>query len=193
MLACLNAGFHVRYVEGNYAIKVGEADYMTLITQKNRKKIRKVIREGWEVRDCNTLSGLRAAFEVIRLNRESKAFPLTMSLEQFEDMWRLFEDRFHIVGLFDKEKMIAAAICLHVEYNVLYVFMWGDLPGYSGFSPVVSLSGRLYQYCFDREIGCLDLGTSTVDGRWNHGLARFKQGLGAECTHKYRLSYGVDN
>ena len=55
------------------------------------------------------------------------------------------------------------------------------------FSPVTLLADAIYIDCQHKGIALLDIGTASDEGQANHGLIRFKRGLGCEASLKFRL------
>ena len=96
-------------------------------------------------------------------------------------------EAFVLFGCRDGEQLAAAALCLRLSTEVLYVFYWGDRPGYAAQSPVVAVADAIYGYCRSHAIRLLDVGTSTVDREPNIGLIQFKRGLGFSESLKVRM------
>jgi hypothetical protein len=107
-------------------------------------------------------------------------------------MVETFPDDIIIFGGFLHNAMIAAAICVRVNSEILYVYSWGERSGFEGISPVTVIAAALYRFSRSADIACLDVGTSSVQGEPNPGLFAFKKSLGAKPSIKMYLSKELD-
>jgi hypothetical protein len=103
---------------------------------------------------------------------------MSMSLQQLQQMMTAFPETIVLFGVPHNGELAAAGLCLRLGRGILYVFYWGDKPGYDTYSPVVQIASAAYRYCQQQGLDLLDVGTSTVDSEANHGLVRFKRSLG---------------
>ena len=110
-----------------------------------------------------------------------------MRLEEIQVMCEKFPGIIKLFGCQDDKKLIASAICVRISERILYVFYWGDLPGFSTSSPVVTLADAIYTYCQKNNISILDVGTSTLGTNPNYGLIQFKRGLGFNESLKLQM------
>lgn len=179
-------GFDISQCDLNYAIKVDERPLSARMSYGNRKRLQKCEREGIRAEQL-PIAALPKAYETIVANRAMRNHAVSMTLGQLQSMADLFPDRMVLFGCSDDHEMIASAICLRVSPTVLYVFYWGDRPGYNAFSPVVQLANALYVFCQANGISVLDAGTSTIDSEPNYGLIGFKRGLGMSESLKVRM------
>ena len=62
--------------------------------------------------------------------------------------------------------------------------MWADHPEYRSLSPIALLCEEIISDARQRGIAVVDLGTASVNGFLDEGLARFKKNLGAISTLK---------
>ena len=72
----------------------------------------------------------KTAYQVIVKNRKNRNFPITMKWSALEKMLDLFKTKMVFFGVYDQGQLIASAICINVTQSILYVFYWGDVPGY---------------------------------------------------------------
>ena len=110
-----------------------------------------------------------------------------MTYGGIEQMVTTFPDRLVFFGVFAGRDMIASSICIRLSPTVLYVFYWGDLPGWEEYSPVSLLAMTIYDYARRNGYLQLDLGTSTIDGVPNYGLINFKREMG--CQESLKLTF----
>jgi hypothetical protein len=179
-------GFNESLVDLNYAMEVDTQAFAERVSYANRKRLNKCRREGYQACQVGP-ERLPEVYAVIAENRASKGYPITMTESLLQDMQTLFPKALELFACESDGRMLAAAICLRLTPDVLYVFYWGDLPGYAQNSPVVMLAESIYLSCQDRNIRMLDAGTSTLDMQLSHGLINFKRGLGFQESLKFRM------
>ncbi len=93
------------------------------------------------------------------------------------DLERALPGTHHFFGTFDKQRMIAAAICLKVREDILSIYAWGDAEK-NEYAPTVQLCECIYEEACIMQCRLLDAGISTENGAPNMGLINFKQALG---------------
>lgn len=130
---------------------------------------------------------LPQAYALFSESRVSKGYPITMSLQEFEEAFEKFPQDYILFGVFDKDKMIAACVSILIDPNILYCFFIGDALAYRKFSPVTQLVHGMYRYASEKNIKIVDLGISTDKGVLNEGLYSFKKSLGT--IDSYKLTY----
>jgi hypothetical protein len=181
-------GFKIEKVDLNYSIPVGARPFADVVVHAVRKRVNKCRRENFIVQEL-PIENLSQAYEVIRLNREARGFPLTMTLEQLGATAQALPGKIKLFGVFSSnQQLVASAIVYEITPKIDYVFYWGDLPGHSDYSFVTLLAEFLYQRAFDQQKSELDLGISTVHGVPNPGLVKFKTNLGATASLKLGLT-----
>lgn len=183
--ALLSSGFRIGQCDLNYTARM-DGPLSERMSYGNRKRLKKCANEGL-IAERLPLQDIDAVYAVIAANREGKGYPLSMTLEQVREMAVAFPEDLLLFGMTSAGELIAGAICLRVDQDVLYVFYWGDRPGYSALSPVVTLAAAIADCCRAMGISLLDVGTSTVGAEPNAGLIHFKRGLGFEESLKLRL------
>lgn len=175
----------------NYSLEISNRKFDELVTYANLKRLRKCERSSFESIKL-PISELAKVYKTIELNRRAKGYPITMSLSQIESLSKAFPDDILLWGIPHENQLIAAALCLNISQEVLYVFYWGDVPGYSSYSPVVSIAKSIYKYCQENNFKILDLGTSTLNLQPNYGLINFKEGLGCKASLKLKLCKNLE-
>ena len=179
-------GFAESLVDLNYAQCVDDQPFVEKINYAKRQRLNKCRREGFEV-SAVAAEGLPDVYATIAENRAARGYPMTMGEESLRQMQELFPDAVQLYACEHQGQMAAAAICLRLSPDVLYVFYWGDRPGYRQYNLVVLIADCLYQSCQTRGIGLLDGGTSTLDLQPNFGLIDFKRELGFSESLKFQL------
>lgn len=180
-------GYRITHWDLNHFLTVDKRALSDRMSYGNQKRLRKCLREGLEVKQL-PLTALPDVYSALTVNRESKGYVMSMTLEQLQTMVDTFPDAVILFGVRDGHDLAASAVCLRVSLNVLYVLYWGDRPGYTSLSPVVSLADAIYSYCQVQGVELLDVGTSTVNQEPNFGLIQFKRGLGFTESLKVRMS-----
>lgn len=187
--ALLGNGYKIAYQELNYSLDLTDFDpdrYMAEIHYNARKNLRIALHSELSIVLCQTEEQKREAYEVIRQNRESKGYPLRMSLQQVLDTVAVVDHEFFLVRR--EERSIAAALVYHVVSDKVQVIYWGDLPGFGEYKPINFLSFELLKYYQEQGIREIDIGPSTEAGLPNFGLCSFKESIGCRVTGKLRLT-----
>lgn len=177
----------------NYDIRVDGRPFTERIEYSSLKRIRKCVREGFVATELDS-SRFDEAYHVISENRARRGFPMSMTKEQLQVMMDRFPGRLHYFAAYpdpQRQRMIAAAICLRLTSSILYVFYWGDVADMQQYSPITLLASRIYEFCQNHGFTILDAGTSTVAGEPNDGLIRFKRSLGFSESLKPTFTVSV--
>jgi hypothetical protein len=173
-------GFQLREAELNYDMRIDGRAFIDRIDYGNVKRIRKTEREGFV---CDQLDeqSLPAVHGLLAENRVRLGVTISMSQEQVRQMAALFPQRLHLFAVyrdFNRQEMVAAALCLALSPQVLYVLYWGDGPDMRSYSPVAMLASHIYAFCAREGFTVLDVGISTLHEEPNFGLVNFKRNLG---------------
>jgi hypothetical protein len=176
-------GYEMTRCDLNHSLQVDTRGLGERMSYGNLKRLRKCEREGL-VAEQLPLNTLAAVYDTLAANRTINGHVMSMTLAQLQTMADSFPDAMVLFGVSDGDRLAAGGLCLHLGAGVLYVFYWGDRPGYSSLSPVVCVAEAIYRYCQQKGLRLLDVGTSTVDGEPNHGLIEFKRGMGFDESLK---------
>lgn len=180
-------GYGVESCDLNHSLDVDERPLAERMSYGNRKRLNKCLREGLAAQEL-AAPELTQVYDALAANRQSKGYQLSMTLPQVQDMAERFSDRVVLFGVPTAGVLAAAALCFRLSKDILYVFYWGDRPGFATQSPVVALAECIYRFCQTHGIRLLDVGTSTLDRVPNYGLIQFKGGLGFSESLKIRLA-----
>lgn len=153
----------------------------------NLKRLRKCRKEGLHAAPLPP-EALPEVYDAIAANRAAKGHAMSMTLAQLQDMQRALPGTLQLFGCSAGGELAAAALCLRLQPELLYVFYWGDRPGYATLSPVVAVADAIHAWCQAEGITLLDAGTSTVDREPSHGLIQFKRSLGFTESLKLRCA-----
>lgn len=180
-------GYQMTQCDLNQSLDISATPLSERMSHGNLKRLRKCEREGLTAQQLPA-SALGDVYDTLAANRAGKGHAMSMTLAQLQTMADTFPDAVLLFGCRDGERLAAAALCLRLSAAVLYVFYWGDQPGYAQWSPVVPVADAIYRYGQDHGVALLDVGTSTLDREPNFGLIQFKRGLGFTESLKVRMS-----
>ncbi len=117
--------------------------------------------------------------------RIDKDYPITLSENEYAALSSSMENVYTYAGVFLNDVLIANAIFVRVNQDVLYYFLAASNPEYADLSPTVLLIEAMYEKAIAENYKILDLGISSVDGVLNKGLHQFKKHLrGVDCSKR---------
>jgi Acetyltransferase (GNAT) domain len=169
-----------------YLLRIDDAPLWDKLKQSRRQRIQRCQRQGITAGQVGP-NRHREVYDVIVENRNTRHFPVTMTYDAIQEMVHAFPDRILFFGAFDGSAMIASSICVKVSSSVLYVFYWGDRPGYEHLSPVTLLAQCIYDYAKRVQFNLIDFGTATNGGEPIYGLINFKREIG--CVPSPKSTY----
>ncbi len=170
------AGFMVEYADLNYDMAPKGIEFEDRISHAQRKKLAKCARAGFRSEELE-IGAWAQAHELLVKSRDRNGWTLSLPLPAILRLEEARPGTYRFFATRDGKEMIASAICVNVEDDVLLIYAWGD-SGKSEFAPTVHLAQAIYEescFCGHR---LLDAGISTVAGIPNMGLINFKQSLG---------------
>lgn len=178
-------GYDIAWQDVNYAFnlnKINSKNYIDNIRSNARKNLTIAMGADLKFYKCLSECDKRKAYDVIKINREEKGYPLRMTWEQVKNTIEFVPHDFFVVK--KDEEMIASAIVFHVSPKVAQVIYWGGKMVYSHYKPINYLAYKLIEY-YDGKIEYLDIGPSTEYGIPNYGLCDFKDSIGCEMASKF--------
>ncbi len=184
----LRKGFSLKHIDLNYAFdlsKVYADDYREKLPRNGRKNLNIALKSDLYFSCCDSEEQIRMAYEVIKINRESKGYPLRMSFEQVLNTIKIVPHDFFLVSFGGKN--IAAAQVFYVTEEIVQVIYWGDVPGFSEQKSINYLAYKLIQHYGEKGLKFLDIGPSTENGIPNYGLCDFKKSIGCEISTKMQF------
>ena len=107
-----------------------------------------------------------------------------MNREELENAFTRFPAAYKMWGVSVDNQLAAMAITVMVNRDILYVFYTADDLKHRKLSPVVMLHEGLYRHCGEEKFRLLDLGTASLKGLVNSGVATFKRNLGGVASLK---------
>jgi hypothetical protein len=170
------------YVDCNYHLPVNGM-FEGNLRQSGKTRLRLLSQkdfrtEYWANPDLENL------YQVLLQNRIAQGYTMSMDLARFEAMFAALPRTYSAFRTVYNHNTIAAAVCVHINNEILYNFYIGELPEYRKFSPVVGLLKHIYDFAAENNYRILDLGIASVGGELNPGLAKFKENMGGKESGK---------
>lgn len=180
--ALQNHGFQIVYQDLNFHLEVG-GDFKKHLRRSERWKLNKSKRSGYLFHSIPN-PVWNDVFPFLLESRERKGFFLSMNQPELEKAFQQFPKEYQMWGVSLENQLIAMAITIRINTEILYVFYTADDLSHRKVSPVVLLHEGLYIYCIDQKFRLLDLGTVSLKGIVNSGVATFKRNLGGVASLK---------
>lgn len=176
-----------KYVDLNFSMNINSLinDYSSKIHYNARKNLRIAEEAGLSLMECQTVEDKKEAYRIIRVNRESKGYPLRMSEEQVMKTIEIIPAKMFIVS--DGTNNVASALIYDVNDDKAQIVYWGDIPGVQDKKVINYLGYELLRIYNERKFIYLDIGPSTENGVPNYGLCSFKDSIGCDRTAKFAL------
>ena len=192
--ALLGNGYKLEYEEINFSLNISKIDiekYKYQIQHNARKNLRIALDSGLSFVQCMNEEEKKQAYEIIRINRESRGYPLRMTLKQILETIKIVQHDFFLVK--KEGNPLASAIVFYVNKQIVQVIYWGNVPKIEEYKPINFLAYELIKYYKNQGIEQIDIGPSSENGIPNYGLCAFKESIGCEVTGKYRYTVCLDN
>ncbi len=182
--ALIHAGFSVTVTELNYHLDTSNGDFESAIDPAEKRKITKCIEAGFVCEEVLTYDAAEI-HKFIKDCRERKGHPLSMNVDDFKKTFSDFPEKYKLFVVKDQDTIIATAVGVVVNSEILYNFLGADHEAYLSYSPTVLLNKEMYEYSRAHGYKIYDLGIGTAGGIRNEGLIRFKEHIGGILSHKY--------
>ncbi len=182
-----NKHFKVSNQEINHAVAVNSTPLIEKMMRNNKKRLNKCVREGFLFEHVNSQEDMKMVYQTLKENRENNGHKISMTFEQIMDMYQVFPDRMYFFKGSKDGVCAVGGLCIKINPKVLYVFYWGDKPGYEQYSPVAFMANGIYEFAQQHQFELVDAGISTLNGEPNFGLITFKENLG--FTTSLKLTY----
>lgn len=128
---------------------------------------------------------IQPVYDFILSRRRLRGYRLSVTCDDVRLAIERCPRAYALFGVYLEDRLVAASVTVHVNDRILYHFISDHLRGMGPFSPALVLMEGIYDYCREREIAILDLGTSVAGGKPDFNLLNFKRELGAVETVKY--------
>lgn len=187
--ALTQSGFEMSSVDLNHSFNLRDfgPNYIDKLSSDARRNMKLSFNSDLSFVRCQTSKEIEEAYDVIRINRAEKSYPLHMTLADIVETAEVISVDYFVAR--DKEMRInAAAIVFHPTGSVAQVVYWGDLSSYKQNRPMYFLAYKLFEYYTNKK-EIIDIGPSSKNGVPNIGLCNFKQSLGCKVHSKFSLTY----
>lgn len=168
----------------NHFIKVTATAFEQRIKPAERRRLTKCYKHNFKISGNGDLpAGKIHAF--IKSVRDKAGYALSMTAPELEALISFCSKDIMTFCCFDQNKLIGVTVTVRVNDSTRYNFLSASLPEYNNFSPMVMLTGAVYDHCQTEKSTVLDLGTSLDHlGTEKPELIRFKENLGAAVCKK---------
>jgi len=170
---------------------MGNEDSTSIMTYSARKNLKAALRNPFTFSHGQTEEYIEAAYEVIRINREMKGYPLRMTRQQMLETSKVIPVDSFLVHL--EGRLAASAIVYQATEQIPQVVYWGDLAEFTGYRTMNFLTYRLFGHYHEKGFRILDVGTSMLDNLPNYGLCEFKESVGCNilprCCFMKEINY----
>ena len=187
--ALLRGGAEIKYVDLNFQFETERyARYDDFIDRSARKNLHNSMQYNFQFLqlDAKKDEDVTRAYRVIKSNRDSRGFPLRMSLQAVLDTVKIIPADFFVLSYHDAD--VAAAQVYQVSPGIAQVIYWGDVTEYSNLRVMNFFTYKVFEYYYQHGIKVLDIGPSTECGIPNYGLCEFKENIGCSVSLKYTLT-----
>lgn len=184
--AYLNAGFRISHTDVNQHIPIDQTSFADKINRNRKRTLDSNISQGLIFIKLG-ISHLGEAYELITECRIDRGYPVTMTFATLENTFTRFPEKYLLFGVYNNSEMVATAVSIRVNEEILYNFYHGDRMSQRQNSAVTFLVAGIYDYCQHQKIKILDLGISSNHGELNEGLFYFKQSCGAVSSDKVTI------
>lgn len=178
--------FRLSWQDINFHLKT-HTSFRHLIHRSERWRLNKALRQGY------AFSQIQAPdwdffYEFIAESRRRKGFFLSMTKEELRRSSELFPNQYHFFGVSKDKEWVALAVTVQVSPKILYVLYTADKLEHRKVSPVVLLHAGVFEFAQSKGFQVLDMGTASLKGMVNNGVAIFKRGLGGVLSLKNTYS-----
>lgn len=177
-----NNGFRLSFSDLNFHLPI-DRPFAEHLHRSERWKLNKLIREGFLFKPISPPEW-DLAYPILLDSRVRKGYQLSMTRQNLEDIFDAFPQNYGLFGIFKKSECVAVAVSIKVGSGIEYVFYTADKLSYRKWSPVVMLHQGLYDVAQNNGAQFLDLGTASLRGIVNEGVACFKSNLGGQTSLK---------
>ncbi len=189
--ALINNNFNLKHFDLNYEYYLDDFNehYLEKIQRNARKNYNTSLKHNLKFIYTDDIY---TVYSIIKKNRESRGFPLWMSLDDVKNTSKIIKTDYFLITT-QENKPIASAVVHHLTNNILRVVYWGNLTDAEEYRPINFLSHNLLNYYARTNYKVIDIGTSTVNGFANFGLCDFKQSIGCKASPKLSFELNLSN
>jgi predicted N-acyltransferase len=188
--AMVSSGFIVEFIDltHNFHLEglIDITAYKEGLSRSKKNYFNQSIRNKLSFEQIN-IDDAKIAYDIIKLNREVKNYPLKMTFEHIKSIYESKDDTVRFFILRKDDTIVASAIVFDVTNDISQVVYWGDVPEYTHLHPMTYLPYKLIEFYRNSGKKILDIGPSSERGVINQGLADFKKSIGSSISIKISL------
>lgn len=170
-------GYKKVYTELNFHLNL-QQDFRKNLRPSERWKLRKAEKSGYYF--CEVFEpDWNSTYAFLLESRSRKGYQLSMSCKELEGCFENFPDRYQIWQVKNPDgKTAALGISVNVCPEMEYLFYTADATEYRNVSPVIMLHDGIVTRMQKSGKKIIDLGTASLRGELNNGVAVFKNAIG---------------
>jgi len=127
----------------------------SIMTYSARKNLKVALRNPFTFSHGQTDNYIETAFEIIRINRETKGYPLRMTRQQMLETSKVVPVDSFLVHL--EGRLAASAIVYQATEQIPQVIYWGDLEEFTGLRTMNFLTYKLFCHYYEKGFKILDV------------------------------------
>lgn len=178
-----NHQYRINNAELGACLAISKTPFQDGLNSWERRKLKQSLKANLSFKMI-PIGQLSEIYNFILACRDERGQDLSMTYKELSTTVMKLMNHFILFGVYQKNELVAASIAIKVNKKVMYNFYSAHSKSFDSLSPVVFLSGKMYDWCSNRQIEILDLGTSASGGKPNFPLIDFKLRLGAQPTMK---------
>lgn len=176
-------GISTPYRDLNYHLFLSSQSFEDTLPPDQRRALRRTLESGIQAREVG-VEDMMYVHQIIARNRAARGFHLSITYAALVDAYVALPGAYRAYLAKDPSgDPVGAAVVVQVTPTLWYTYLLGHLPGVEG-SPVLVLLEKIWEDAQSTGIHTLDLGTASLHGEINEGVAAFKRSLGAVATSK---------
>ena len=186
MNVLMRVGFRPAPPDLSFHAVVGEEELDARMDEGSRAVVRSAERKGLFVRELRAHEWAYA-YDVTAANRVRRGRRMPMTLDALLEQDAAIPETLHWFGVFCDERVIAASVCMRVSESSLHVVAFGEIDGAECPHSLTILVSQMYNWCRDRGIEQLDLGTASESSVPNEEQLAHYRSLGFELSSRFTL------
>jgi hypothetical protein len=185
----LKLGLKTAYIDFNQQIKLA-SDWEDSIHKMQQRKLQSLNEEGFRFRKMDN-NEFETAHKFLTVCRQAQGLQINISLEQLLSLNKNLPGKYECFGVFRDEKISALCVAVNVTTEVAYYYLPATSPMFRNQSPMVLLISGMVKYYSKKNYKYLDLGVSSLEGKPQETLMKFKERMGAYTSEKPTFELSV--
>lgn len=171
------------YRDLNYHLPVTPPAFAETLPADQRRVLRRTQEAGVRAQEVG-VEAIMYVHQTLARNRAARGFHLSITYAALVDAYVALPGAYRAyLAKSPSGEPTGAAVVVQVTPTLWYTYLLGHLPGVEG-SPVLVLLEKIWEDAQAAGIHTLDLGTASLHGKVNEGVAAFKRSIGAVATAK---------